>query len=74
MTGKYRDQKRLTARDISSGCAYFPECFREPCAGMGCKREVCNFFIEVCKRLCDIEEAREAAERSKMELTGKERG
>lgn len=36
--------------------AYYPKCFEEPCAGMGCNDEHCEFKYEVCKRLAEYED------------------
>ena len=48
---------RLTARDKShKGNAYFPECFKEPCCGMGCEKEDCTFLTQVCEKLAYYED------------------
>ena len=49
--------KRLTARDEKhKGNAYFPECFKEPCDGSGCKKENCPFLTQVCEKLAYYED------------------
>lgn len=50
---------RLTARDEKFGTAYFPQCFEEPCLGMGCMKKECMFKYTVAERLAkykDLEE------------------
>lgn len=46
--------ERLTGRD--EGNAYFTECFEEPCLGMGCINENCEFLQLVCERLAAYED------------------
>ena len=46
--------KRLTAWD--NGNAYYPKCFEEPCSGMGCNDERCEFKYEKCKHLAEYED------------------
>ena len=46
---------RLTAR-TTNGHAYYPECFKPPCNGDGCKKEICDFSIEICSKLADYED------------------
>ena len=46
---------RLTAR-TTNGHAYYPECFKPPCNGDGCKKELCEFSVEVCSVLADYED------------------
>lgn len=46
---------RLTAR-TTNGHAYHPECFKPPCNGDGCKKELCEFSVEICSRLADYED------------------
>lgn len=41
---------RLTARG-KNGYAYFPQCFKEPCNGSGCQKELCEFLNQVCEKL-----------------------
>lgn len=48
-------QERLTARN-GKGEAYFPECFREPCAGMECNLDSCHFLDIVCEKLAAYED------------------
>lgn len=45
---------RLTGWD--NGHAYFTECFEEPCLGMGCVNEDCEFKILACQRLAEYED------------------
>ena len=51
--------ERLTARDEKSGTAYYPQCFKEPCLGMGCKKKECLFINEVAERLAKYEDLEE---------------
>lgn len=53
--GVKKMMKRLTERN-SSGNGYFPECFKEPCLGLGCKKNDCVFIEQVCDRLADYED------------------
>lgn len=53
--GVKKMMKRLTERN-SSGDGYFPECFKEPCLGLGCKKSDCAFIEQVCDRLADYED------------------
>lgn len=46
---------RLTAR-TTKGHAYYPECFKAPCNGSGCQKELCEFSIEICNKLADYED------------------
>ena len=46
---------RLTAR-TTNWHAYYPECFKAPCNGDGCKKEMCDFSIEICSKLADYED------------------
>lgn len=46
---------RLTARD-EHGNAYYPECFKEPCNGGGCTKDMCDFEVEVCNKLAAYED------------------
>ncbi len=41
--------ERLTKRE--NGHAHYPRCFEEPCGGMGCRTEDCEFKDEICERL-----------------------
>lgn len=45
---------RLTA--WNNGDAYYPKCFEEPCSGVGCSNERCEFKYEKCKRLAEYED------------------
>ena len=45
---------RLTKRE--NGHAYYPRCFEEPCVGMGCRIENCEFQVEICDRLAAYED------------------
>ena len=46
--------ERLTKRE--NGHAHYPRCFEEPCGGMGCRTEDCEFKIEICERLAAYED------------------
>lgn len=46
---------RLTTR-ITNGHAYYPKCFKPPCNGDGCRKELCEFSIDICNRLADYED------------------
>jgi hypothetical protein len=46
--------KRLTKRE--NGHAHYPRCFEEPCGGMGCRTEDCEFKTEICERLAAYED------------------
>lgn len=46
--------ERLTKRE--NGHAHYPRCFEEPCGGMGCRTEDCEFKVEICERLADYED------------------
>lgn len=46
---------RLTAGD-EHGNAYYPECFKEPCNGGGCTKDMCDFAVEVCDKLAAYED------------------
>lgn len=51
--------KRLTKRS-ECGHAYYPECFNEECAGLGCESlDDCKFINTVCERLASYEDAEE---------------
>ena len=39
------------------GNAYYPQCFKEPCEGMGCKIEQCKFSEAACDRLAAYEDS-----------------
>lgn len=38
--------ERLTKRE--NGHAHYPRCFEEPCGGMGCRTEDCEFKDGIC--------------------------
>lgn len=46
--------ERLTYRE--NGHAHYPKCFEEPCGGMGCRTEDCEFKVEICERLAAYED------------------
>ena len=46
--------ERLTKRE--NGHAHYPRCFEEPCGGMGCRTEDCEFKAEICERLAGYED------------------
>lgn len=46
--------ERLTKRE--NGHAHYPRCFEEPCGGMGCRTEDCEFKDEICERLAAYED------------------
>ena len=46
--------ERLTKRE--NGHARYPRCFEEPCGGMGCLIEDCEFRVEICERLAAYED------------------
>lgn len=47
--------ERMTERS-ERGNAYYPQCFKEPCEGMGCKIEQCKFSEAACDRLAAYED------------------
>lgn len=49
--------ERMTERS-ERGNAYYPQCFKEPCEGMGCKIEQCKFSEAACDRLAAYEDSR----------------
>ena len=49
--------KRMTERG-EDGNAYYPQCFKEPCEGMGCKLKQCKFSEAACDRLAAYEDSR----------------
>lgn len=51
--------ERLTAR-TESGYAYFPQCYDEPCLGIGCADPDCEFLDLVCEKLAQYEERENA--------------
>lgn len=48
--------ERMTERG-EGGIAYYPQCFKEPCEGMGCKIEQCKFSEAACDRLAAYEDS-----------------
>ena len=48
--------KRMTERS-ERGNAYYPQCLKEPCEGMGCKIEQCKFSEAVRDRLAAYEDS-----------------
>ena len=46
--------ERLTKRE--NGHAHYSRCFEEPCGGMGCRTEDCEFRVEICNRLAAYED------------------
>ncbi len=48
--------ERLTKRE--NGHAHYPRCFEEPCGGMGCRIEDCEFKVEICERLAAYEDTK----------------
>ena len=52
--------ERLTKRE--NGHAHYPRCFEEPCGGMGCRTEDCEFKVEICERLADYEDTKREPE------------
>ena len=63
---------RLTKRE--NGHAHYPRCFEEPCGGMGCRTEDCEFKVEICERLAAYEDTGlepESVETLKLSMMGK---
>ena len=52
---------RMTKRG-TDGIAYYPACFEEPCAGIGCTKDICEVDREICEQLCMLEEEQEKRE------------
>lgn len=46
--------ERLAKRE--NGHAHYQRCFEEPCGGMGCRTEDCEFNVEICERLAAYED------------------
>ena len=46
--------ERMTKRE--NGHAHYPRCFEEPCGGMGCRTDDCEFKDEICDRLAAYED------------------
>ena len=57
--------ERLTKRE--NGHAHYPRCFEEPCGGMGCRTEDCEFKVEICERLADYEDTERTPEEIDMD-------
>ena len=53
--------KRMTERG-EAGNAYYPQCFKEPCEGMGCKLKQCKFSEAACDRLAAYEDSKLSTE------------
>lgn len=51
--------ERLTARDEKAGTAYYPQCFEEPCFGMGCEKKECLLEYAVVEKLAKYEDLEE---------------
>ena len=51
--------ERLTARDEKTGTAYYPQCFEEPCFGMGCEKKECLLKYAVVEKLAKYEDLEE---------------
>lgn len=47
--------ERLTKRN-KDGLAYYPKCFKEPCAGMGCQKNFCENELRYCEKLAAYED------------------
>lgn len=42
------------------GNAYYPQCFEEPCCGMGeCLDDKCSLMLDACKKLAEYEQLEE---------------
>lgn len=64
--------ERLTKRE--NGHAHYPRCFEEPCGGMGCRTDGCEFKDEICDRLAAYEDTGlepESVEALKLSMMGK---
>ena len=48
--------ERLTGRD-KSGFVHYKQCFEEPCGGMGCDKENCDYKQLFCETLAAYEES-----------------
>ena len=66
--GQIQNEGRLTA--YSNGLPYFPECFKEPCSGMGCKKKDCEFMTDVCRKLATFEDDEERRTPQRPEFWG----
>lgn len=51
--------ERLTARDEKAGTAYYPQCFEEPCFGMGYEKKECLLKYAVVEKLAKYEDLEE---------------
>ena len=51
--------ERLTASDEKAGPAYYPQCFEEPCFGMGCEKKECLLKYAVVEKLAKYEDLEE---------------
>lgn len=49
------EMERLTKRN-KDGLAYYPKCFEEPCAGMGCQKNFCENELRYCEKLAAYED------------------
>ena len=64
--------ERLTKRE--NGHTHYPRCFEEPCGGIGCRTEDCEFKVEICERLAAYEDTGlmpENVEALKLSVMGK---
>ena len=50
--------ERLTKRNKNDR-AYFPECFNDPCNGLQCAKDDCEFLEKVCEKLAECEDKEE---------------
>lgn len=64
--GQKQTAGRLTAKN-EIGLPYFPECFKEPCGGMGCQKKDCQFITKVCEELAAFEDEEEKKGRIPLE-------
>ena len=51
--------ERLTARDEKAGTAYYPQCFEEPCFGIGCEKKECLLKYAAVEKLAKYEDLEE---------------
>ena len=51
--------ERLTARDEKAGTASYPQCFEEPCFGVGCEKKECLLKHAVVEKLAKYEDLEE---------------
>ena len=66
--GQIQTEGRLTA--YNDGLPYFPECFKEPCSGMGCKKKDCEFMTDICRKLAAFEDDEERRTPQRPEFWG----